>query len=87
MHQAFFDQQNYKQVVKQCEAQLKKDGKQTEIRIFLAMAKQKLGEPREALAILSSIVKVGFVLLLHLYVTALLNTFFKKKKGGEAHRF
>jgi hypothetical protein len=58
---AFFEQKSYKQLLKQCDALLKKDPKQVEVKIFAAMAKQRLGEPREAIAMLSAIVKVCFV--------------------------
>lgn len=58
LHQAFFEQRNYKSLIKSCEALLKKDPKSVEVRTFLAMAKQQIGEPREALAIMTSLVRV-----------------------------
>ena len=46
-------------MLKQCETHLKKDPKQPEVRTFLAMAKSRLGEPREAIALLTSVVRVS----------------------------
>lgn len=57
LHAGFFVDREYKRVLKLAEAQLKKDPKQPEMRIFAAMAKQRLGESREALALLTSVVR------------------------------
>jgi tetratricopeptide (TPR) repeat protein len=52
---AFYEQKNYKAVVKTCEASLKKDANQVWIKTYLAMAKQQLGEYDEALRLYDSL--------------------------------
>lgn len=56
IQQTFYEQKNYKQVVKACESALKKDPTQPWFKVYLAMAKQMLGEVSEAQVILESLV-------------------------------
>jgi tetratricopeptide (TPR) repeat protein len=52
---AFYEQKNYKSVVKTCEASLKKDPNQPHVKTYLAMAKQQLGDVEEALEVYESL--------------------------------
>ena len=52
---AFYEQKNFKSVVKTCEASLKKDPHQPHIKAYLAMSKQQLGEYSEAVSLFQSL--------------------------------
>jgi tetratricopeptide (TPR) repeat protein len=55
---AFYDQKNYKGVVKTCEAALKKNPDQVWVKTYLGMANQCLGNTEVAISIFESVVKM-----------------------------